>query len=99
MNPAGFMEPDRVGVTVTVSAINLNGASSIDFTFKTAPINSTSFYTDLPTAVTLSVDTVGLAVFQSAEGFSRFFMLSAVPDANPSGTATLTATVDVIVRS
>ena len=89
-----------VGVSVTVCAISLGGYDQIDFDFETAPINNTAFYAGLSTAVTLSVTTAGLSTFQSGEGFSRFFMLAASPSGGTAASnPTLTATVDVIVRS
>jgi hypothetical protein len=79
--------------------------SSVDFEFKTAPINSEAFYADIESsgaAVKLSLDGSSTTVTPYLEtvrgGVSRFFALQTTLNGSPSSDTTVVATIDVVVR-
>jgi hypothetical protein len=92
-----------VAVTINVSSATLGtNVSSVDFVFRTAPINNDAFYADVlgstgdPTAI--SVTAAGVK-FDTTSGFSRFFALQPVlVETGASGTTKVVATIDVIIR-
>lgn len=96
---------NTVAVNITACDVVIEAGVSADFNFQTAPINGDAFFADKKdggSTVSITVDSnTTTSLFQTAEGFSRFFAL-AVPETltgSPTIASSMMLTIDVVVRA
>ena len=88
----------KVTVTITFTRTDLHGGD-LRFKFATAPVNVEEYYVDVGVNIDLTDDiTTVTAVMDSTHDLSRFFRLIPEVTTNPSADASVTCTIDAIVR-
>lgn len=89
-----------VAVTITALNASLNNGS-VSFDFMTAPINNEAYYSKVEGDTAISIDTSSaeaVAYFKTTDKLSRFFFIKARTTSNPTSDATLSCTIDLVVR-
>ena len=92
---------NKVAVSITPCSIDLDGATSIEFVFRTAPINGDAFFAAMQgggTNIEMSFNSTNNQ-FETAEGLSRFWGLAPKITGSPTSEAKLVCTIDVLLRA